>query len=232
MRRGLINLGGTVLKTLLGPATVNEVDQLHETFALLQTRNSDIHVVHSLANRLTYVNKLDTLTKINVDALTNLSSILKDTIVQSHYTFQQLTRDIIWLNVTIYNQSEVYMTIRQLDFALLQLFQQVNELVAAVHYVFQGKLLINVIDPTTLYNILRNVFLHLPENYELIAGNKIEDIHSYYELAEVAAIGDTQRIKLIINIPLKSANRHFVLYKTIALPTRITEDKFVKYVFD
>ena len=40
--------------------------------------------------------------------------IVRDTIVQSHDRFQQLTRDIMWLNVTIYNQSEIYMKIRQL----------------------------------------------------------------------------------------------------------------------
>jgi hypothetical protein len=54
----------------------------------------------------------------------------------------------------------------------------------------------------------------------------------YYQLVEVAAIGDIHGIKLIINIPLKTANSHFTLYKTIALPTRISDDKFVKYVFD
>ena len=114
---------------------------------------------------------------------------------------------------------------------MLQLTQQICELVATVQYVLQGKLPINAIDPTTLHNILRNVSLNLPANYELIAGNKLESIHLYYELAEVAAVGDVHRIKLIIYITLKTANRHFVLYKTVAVPTRISEDKFVKYVF-
>jgi hypothetical protein len=69
----------------------------------------------------------------------------------------------MWQNVTIYNQSEVYMKIRQLEFTLLQLTQQIDEFVAKVQYVLQGKLPINVIDPTTLHNILRNLSLHFPE---------------------------------------------------------------------
>ena len=124
------------------------------------------------------------------------------------------------------------MKIRQLEFVLLQLSQQIDELVAKVKYVLQGKSPINFICPATLYNILRNVSLHIPENYEWIAGNKMENIHSYFDLAEVTAVGDIHCIKLIINIHLKTANRHFVLYKTVALPTRISENKFVKYVFD
>ena len=124
---------------------------MQETFDLLQNKNADI--VHSLSDQLTYVKKLDTMTRINTNTLTNLSNIVRDTIVQSHDRFQQLTRDIMWLNVTNYNQSEIYMKIRQLEFALLQLIQQINELVASVQYILLGKLPINIIDPNTLYNI-------------------------------------------------------------------------------
>lgn len=40
----------------------------------------------------------------------------------------------------------------------------------------------------------------------LIAGNNIENNHAYYQLAEIAALGDINGIKLIINIPLKTAD--------------------------
>ena len=157
-------MGGNVKETLFGTVTTTDVEQLQETFDPLENRKADI--VHSLSNQRAFVKKLDTLTKINLDAHTNFSSIVKYTIVQSHERFQQLTRDIIWLNVTIYNQSELYMKIRQLEFVLLQLSQQIDELVAKVKYVLQGKSPINFICPATLYNILRNVSLHIPENYE------------------------------------------------------------------
>ena len=34
---------------------------------------------------------------------------------QSHENFKQVTRDILWLNVTVHNQSELYMAVRQLE---------------------------------------------------------------------------------------------------------------------
>ena len=37
-------------------------------------------------------------------------------------------------------------------------------------------------------------------------------------------------IKIILNVLLKTANRHFVLYKILALPTRIFNDTFVQYL--
>ena len=115
---------------------------------------------------------------------------------------------------------------------MLQLIQQINELVASVQYIPLGKLPINIIDQKTAYNILRNLTLQLPERYELIIGNNVENIHEYYHLIEVATVGDIHGIKLIMNIHLKTTNSYFSLYKTTALPTRIPYNKFVKCVFD
>jgi hypothetical protein len=55
-RRGLMNIGGHVLKALFGIAVSSDVSQLHDTRDNLQTQNSDI--VHSLTNQLTLVKKL------------------------------------------------------------------------------------------------------------------------------------------------------------------------------
>jgi hypothetical protein len=61
----------------------------------------------------------------------------------------------------------------------------------AMQCILLQKLPINLINPTTLHNILRNMSLLLPEGYELVAGTMAENVHLYYELVEVAVIGDT-----------------------------------------
>ena len=96
-RRGLLNLGGNILKTIFGTATVSDVYELHGVLDDLQNRNSDI--VHSLTNQLTYVKKVAD-TSLNTESIANLSSIVKDSIIQSHDKYQQFTRDILWLNFT------------------------------------------------------------------------------------------------------------------------------------
>jgi hypothetical protein len=121
------------------------------------------------------------------------------------------------------------MTFRQLEFALLQIIQQVDELLEAIQIMIQAKLPVNLTKLTALHNILRNVSLHLPENYEQIVGTRTENFHLYYDLIIVSVVGKVRCVKFIMNIPLKTANRHFNLYKIIVLQTRISEDNFVKY---
>ena len=87
-RRGLLNLGGNILKTIFRTATV-DVHELHGVLDDLQNRNSDI--VHSLTNQLTYVKKVADTALLNTESIANLSSILKDSIIQSHDKYQQFT---------------------------------------------------------------------------------------------------------------------------------------------
>jgi len=147
--------------------------------------------------------------------------------VRSHEKYKQVTRGM-WLNITVFNQSELYMAVRQLEFSLL-LIQQIYELFAAVQSLLQGRLRMSVVNPTTLHGILWNVSLNLPENYELIVVTNLEDIHLYYELIKVAIVGNVHGIKLVMSIPLKTADQHFTLYKIVPLPSRIAEEKFVKH---
>ena len=77
-----------------------------------------------------------------------------------------------------------------------------------------------------------DVSLHLQDGYELTGGNKIENIHLYYELIKVAIFGDAHHAKLILEVPLSSANHRFSLYRVTALPARVFNDTFVQYMSD
>ena len=116
-----------------------------------------------------------------------------------------------------------------LEFTLLQLTQQLNEIFDAILLAISGSLSMKLISPSSLQSILRNITLHLPEGYELIAGTRTEDIHQYYKLLKVSIVANSRSLKLILHIPLKSADHSFTLYKIITWPERIPLDKFVQY---
>jgi len=73
---------------------------LHET--LDELKSKDIDITHSLANQVTYVKSLDHTVRVNSDAISNLSTLLKNEMIQLHDKYQQIIRDIAWLNMTRY----------------------------------------------------------------------------------------------------------------------------------
>jgi hypothetical protein len=73
---------------------------------------------------------------------------------------------------------------------------------------------------------------YILRNFELVAGIKIENTHSYYELIKVSVIGNAHDITLILEIPWKTVNHIFTLYRMIDLPTRVSENAFAMYRLD
>ena len=86
------------MKTLFVTTTIADVQQLHDTLNDLQLQNSDIN--RSLPNQLSYVKRLSAATEVNAEAIANLSSIVKDNIIQSHDRFQEIIRDFVWIRKT------------------------------------------------------------------------------------------------------------------------------------
>ena len=48
----------------------------------------------------------------------------------------------------------------------------------------------------------------------------------------VAVVGVSHCVKLILNVLVKTVSRYFVLHNTIALPARITDNKFAQNLLD
>jgi hypothetical protein len=225
----ILGIVGTILKTLFGTATLTDLDKLRNTLDELEDKNSDI--VHSLFKHVTYVKKLDTVIGINFQAIANLTSVIKNNLIHSHESFQNITKDIAWLHFMTKGQSALFSAIRQTEFSSLQLTQQLDDLFDAVQCAIHGKLPIKLVKPT-LQNILRNVTLHLPEGYELIVGTRTENVHIYYKLAKVSLVANARSIKLIVSVLLKTTNSHSDLYRIVILPQRITSNKHVRYSVD
>jgi len=74
--------------------------------------------------------------------------------------------------------------------------------------------------------------LNLPENYELVAGTKQENVHLYYDLIKASVLGNAHGVNILMTIPLKTAGQHFTLHKLVVFPTRVVENKFIEYVHD
>jgi hypothetical protein len=146
--------------------------------------------------------------------------------VKSHSKFQESSRNIAWLNDTLRHQSEMYIHVRQLEYSLMLANQQISELFSSVQYDLLGKLPVSLVTPTTLHRILTDISLNLPENYELIAGTKIQDVHVYYELLKVAVVDNAHGVQLVIRVPLKTAAQIFSLFKIIAFPMRLSSTHF------
>jgi hypothetical protein len=118
VRRGLINLGGRILKTLFGTATVMDIEGLQNTVSKLH--DSEKAIVHSVNQHLTYIKKLDESVTFNAQAIANLSTMMKVVAIGLNSGMSKLVSEVEGLNNSLIMQREAFVVIRQLEFALTQ----------------------------------------------------------------------------------------------------------------
>ena len=80
-----MNIGGTALKASFGVATASDVLHLHQAIEELETRDTDI--THSLQNQITYVKSLDLSSRLQTQSIANLSTVVKNFMIDSHDAF-------------------------------------------------------------------------------------------------------------------------------------------------
>ena len=71
-KRGIMNVGGIVFKSLFGVSVRADTYCLQNTLEKLQA--SEDYVAHSLENQVTYIRNLDQATRVNSQMLFNLST--------------------------------------------------------------------------------------------------------------------------------------------------------------
>jgi hypothetical protein len=125
-RRGFLDIGGTLLKTLFGIATVTDLSDLHAAVNDLHRKQDSI--VHSTNEQVTYLKQLDGTVRFNHEAITNLSATLKGIVTKVQGDLQKMALKVL-RNSTHIEATEI---IPQLEFALTQLELSINELMFAL----------------------------------------------------------------------------------------------------
>jgi hypothetical protein len=75
-----------------------------------------------------------------------------------------------------------------------------------------------LIHPQNLSDILQQVSLQLPAGLSMLTGLTVEEMYVYFIVATVNAVATSKIIKLLIEIPLKAADRYFEFYQVHSLP--------------
>jgi len=216
-----------MLKWVFGTATLLDVEELHKTVDKMHRTEGNI--IHSVNHQMTYLKSLDSAVKFNTEAVETLSEKVKAIMLDSNKWKDETDIAIHWLNYTIYNQSNTFTYIRQLEFAILELRTVVKEVLISLDSTMKGKLSVNLIPPAMLRNMLKNVTSYFPCGYTLCVSLQQNNINLFYEFLDISVLADYNSIKLVVLIHLKIFERHFYLKKVITFPYKISSlDNYIQ----
>jgi hypothetical protein len=78
-------------------------------------------MAHSVKSQLTYVKTLCSIVKFNTQSVAKIANQVKEMISKFQNLSDETKYALHWINSTIYNQTNVFTYIRELEYAIIQI---------------------------------------------------------------------------------------------------------------
>lgn len=215
-RRGLVNGVGTAFKFLFGVMDDDDLQVLNERISNLEEESKTL--VHVEDEKLTYIKRLTNEVDDNSKAIKQLASILKSTIEEIKVTNFSIWTEIIQVKRKLQYQVRVSSLFREVEMTLHLVNKQLIQMQEALDVTATGHLSSILLTPAKLYEILKEIVQKLPNGLSLITDVDLDKVYNYYRMAKVNAVSIKNSVRLIIELPLQSPDKHFELFSVKSLP--------------
>ena len=217
-KRSLLPWGGDLLNSLFGTATESDLDGIRNQLTSLSANQNDL--VHVVENSLTMVNKTNTVTAQNRQAINTMSQ-----------NFADLSNKLSGLRNLMLNQARMYelktsltnqvaLVTNLVNNNLQKISNMVYRLDNELSQALQGVLPTTFIDQSELVSILTEISDAVPDSLTL---KNFEDVNIlwYYKNLPVTVLLDHNKIHVLTVIPLIPLESLFTLYRVVAVPLPI-----------
>ena len=235
-KRALLPMFGTALKWLFGTETEQDLQDLNNEIEL--NHDSNKKIIHILDRQATLVKDLD----VELKSFENLTLGLKDHAKQVSDYLSYLSKKLNILenvenagNVGSYAIATLFETrghILRYDSILQELFRNYENMILGLQQLSTKKLSSFFLPPAKLMEILSDISTQLPTDLEISIPLGSSHLYSYYSDIQVTATSFKDKLRIFINIPLKSKNRQFKLFKFIPWPSALENNSSFVHSLD
>jgi len=187
----------------------SNIRNLQETVAV---NTEDIKKLEGeLDKHFTIISDLETKTNENRQGIKIIYATLIraiETMQDSHTRLEQKLNFVV--NITS--------TMRMMEIRLLSMDTDLTGLLEALDTTSTGRLSPNLISPSQLVEILRDISRKLPHGVHPLTLVEEDAVYEYYTHASVRALAIPSAIRVFVKLPLKSSNRLFHLFEPYSLP--------------
>lgn len=215
-KRGLINVGGYVLKWLFGVPTDEDLNLVNDRINELKHVTSN--VVHSRLDQLTLVKDLNYKVKTNTKAIVEIMSKLTSSHMELGASLLDYSKDYGISHQSLLKHMKVTSISRHLGQAIDEAKLRIVEFRQALELVSTGRISSKLLPPHDLIRILETIEKTIPDHLKLPIPVTEKELFLYYNFCTAKALASPLGIKLIVTVPLSSDSGKFETYKILSVP--------------
>ncbi|KAH9628335.1 hypothetical protein HF086_005785 [Spodoptera exigua] len=222
-KRGLMDLGGSLLKTIFG--TLDSEDAVRFSNAIEEVQIDEKRLahlmkdnIHVIKSTISYFN--NTISKVNEN---------ENHIIRNMETIHKILETVTNSNDKLEIRSELSSLLHSLESIIMTLSFDIEDINNAILFAKLNILHPTVLSPHQLCNELDKHRNSLPSHFELPIPLTLQNIHSLIDISQLACFYHLNKIIIVVKIPL-TLPQTYDLYRTIPLPVPYDMSKPDTYI--
>ena len=214
--RGLLNLGGDILKWLFGTPNNEDLEKLNKE--LLSNAKDKVGIVHTLEDQATIIGENLQQSQFNSENIKKLRDVLEDLDKQfGDFRADSVGHEFTDLMIKIdYAYSDIHQHLNWLE-------QYVDNLSISFATLALGQLPPGLLLPTKFHTVLESISRNLPPNWALAVNAHPTNLWLFYKETKVSTAIATESsnqkgLKLFIHVPIYELKYQFYLYQVYNIP--------------
>ncbi|XP_026729357.1 uncharacterized protein LOC113495001 [Trichoplusia ni] len=211
-KRGLINAGGSILKTLFG--ILDSDDAIKFSEAIDQVQSDENQLLHLMRDNIHVIKSTITTFNSSMSKLNENESRLNKNIELIDHAFQILSNSNDKLEI----KSNINVYLNAVEGIIISLSFDIEDINNAILFSKMNILHPTVLSPYQLYSELEQNVNNMPRYYELpVSPLSLQNIHDLIDVSQLASYIHNYKIIVIIKIPLVLPQT-YNLYHVIPMP--------------
>lgn len=187
-KRGLIDLGGSIIKTLFGTLDAEDGKAIYESLNELQ-KNQQIL-------KLGLNKQIELYNDLTEEFNTTIKTLNSDIIAIEHQ-LNNLTKIFIKSRMSVYRHLELDNLLNRLEINVQKYYDELTKIETSLYFSKLNLLTHEIISTDQMFSLIRKC---ATDNKNMIV--EFDDIHTYYKMINLQSFTYSEKILFVINIPL------------------------------
>ncbi|KAG8263090.1 hypothetical protein J6590_039357 [Homalodisca vitripennis] len=218
-KRGLIDVGGQVLKFLFGTATDSDLELTNSRINEIENLSDDLS--HNTKDQITVLSNMQSEISNHSRAIKKISSTMKEYHEVMHITIaRNYIRELIYANQlrTLFQYLKLNSALSEVKDAINLAVQRMARLHLAIEDLAAGKMTSNLLPPHQFLKVLTSVENVIPPPLKLFLDVKLENLYNFYKFSTIQSYVTNSQLRVLIKLPLKNDNQLFEIFNVIVYP--------------
>uniref|UniRef100_A0A8D8SXH9 Envelope fusion protein n=2 Tax=Cacopsylla melanoneura TaxID=428564 RepID=A0A8D8SXH9_9HEMI len=222
-KRGLIDLGGTLLNKLFGVMDSDDRKDIDNRIKDIESQNTQI--IFDSTKQLTILKNLNSVNKNNTQTINQIVDHLAqyDKVIQSIYVEKYRDFNLTFLEIENYLNG-IFM-LKNIDICIDSAIRNINKFKQGLNYLFLGRVTSDILPEEIFFDFLTFLSSNLNKSLYLPYPVVKSKLMHFYNVVKDSVIIQNNKLILILEIPLLDDNYSFDLYEISYLPIFHPESK-------